>query len=122
MDKKVEAARHAKGVITLQPKSAEQVRQAVQQVSTITEQSGQNITFEGTRIIEGHGFGRHVNCYDIYDCPKGYLLHTYMNTGPNWAVTGKTLKDMLAQAPDQSVAKRAHGELVKKNMISIHAH
>ena len=69
--------------------------------------------------IEGHGFALRVNCFDIYECPDGFLLHTYMDNAPNWAVTGKTLKDMLAAAPDQSVARRAHGLLVQKNLVSV---
>lgn len=114
---KIEAARKGKGFIQLQNDSAEQVKQAVEKVSQITAREGNHISFEGQRIVEGSGFGLDVNCYDIYECPRGYLLHVYMNTGPNWAAAGKTLKDMLAAAPDQSVAKRAHGELIKKNFI-----
>jgi hypothetical protein len=72
--------------------------------------------------VAGHGFALRVNCYDIFECPNGYLLHTYMDKGPNWAATGKTLDDMLAAAPDQTVARRAHGELVKRHLVSIHDH
>lgn len=114
---KIEAARKGQGFIQLQNDSAEQVKQAVEKVSQITARAGNYISFEGQRIVEGAGFGLEVNCYDIYECPRGYLLHVYMNTGSNWAAAGKTLKDMLAAAPDQSIAKRAHGELIKKNLI-----
>jgi len=117
---KIEAARHAKGVIQLETDSAEQVKQAVQAVSTITAEEENKISFEGERIVEGHGFALQVNCYDIYQCPNGYLLHTYMVNGLNWAVTGKTLSEMLNKAPDQRVAKRAHGLLIQKNLISSH--
>jgi hypothetical protein len=115
---KIEAARYGKGLIELASDSAEQVKQAIQNVSTITV-DGTQASFEGQRIVEGHGFGRDVNCYDIYECPNGYLLHTYMNTGANWAAAGKTLPAMLNAAPDLAVAKRAHGELVKKNLVSM---
>jgi hypothetical protein len=117
--KKVEAARQAKGYIELESDSAEQIKHTIEQVGTITSSDDKHVEFEGRRIVEGHGFGRAVNCYDIFETPNGFLLHTYINDGPNWAVAGKTLEDMLAAAPDRSVAKRAHGELVKKYMISI---
>jgi hypothetical protein len=42
-----------------------------------------------------------------------------MNNAPNWAASGKSLHAMLDAAPDQAVAKRAHGELVKKNLVSM---
>ncbi len=116
---KVDAARRAEGFIELEIESAEQVKRAVEQVSRITASKDNGIKFEGRRIIEGHGFGRLVNCYDVYQTPQGYLLHTYMNKGPNWAVAGKTLDEMLAAAPDQAVARRAHGELIKKNLLPI---
>lgn len=116
---KIEAARRGQGLIILEGDSVEQVKQAIQKVSTIKAIDGNQVSFEGRRIVEGHGFGRDVNCYDIYECPNGYLLHTYMNTGPNWATAGKTLSAMLNAAPDMAVAKRAHGELVKKNLISM---
>jgi hypothetical protein len=116
---KIEAARHGKGLIELEDDSAEQVKQAIQKVSKIIAVEGKQASFEGQRIVEGHGFGLNVNCYDIYECPDGYLLHTYMNTGSNWAAAGKTLPAMLNAAPDLAVAKRAHGELVKKNLISM---
>jgi hypothetical protein len=116
---KIEAARRGKGLIVLEDDSAEQVKQAIQKVSTISAIEGDQVSFEGQRIVEGHGFGRDVNCYDIYECPNGYLLHTYMNKGPNWAAAGKTLQAMLNAAPDLVVAKRAHGELVKKNLVSM---
>jgi hypothetical protein len=114
---KIEAARHAQGLIQLESDSAEQVKQAIAAVSTITASHDDQVEFEGKRIIEGHGFAKQVNCFDIYDCPNGYLLHTYMDTGANWAVTGKTLKEMLRKAPDQRVAKRAQGLLIQKNLI-----
>ena len=117
---KIEAARHAKGVIQLEADTAEQVKQAIQAVSNVIAQEENQVSFEGERIIEGHGFALQVNCYDIYQCPNGYLLHTYMNNSPNWAVTGKTLPEMLNKAPDQRVAKRAHGLLVQKNLVSGH--
>lgn len=119
---KIESARRAKGLIELEDDSAEQVKQAIEQVSTITSREDNYVSFEGQRIIEGHGFALRVNCYDIYECPRGYLLHVYMDKGPNWAVAGKTLAAILATAPDQSVARRAHGELVKKGLASIHQH
>ena len=119
---KIEAARHAKGLIELESDSADQIKQAIQKVSQVNAIEDNQISFEGHRIVEGHGFGRDVNCYDIYQCPSGYLLHTYMNNGPNWASAGKTLHAMLDSAPDQAVAKRAHGELVKKNLVSMKSH
>lgn len=119
---KIDAARKGKGLIILEDNSAEQVKQAIEQVSNITAMVDNEVIFEGRRIIAGHGFALRVNCYDIYECPKGYLLHTYMDKGPNWAVAGNSLEEMLAKAPDQAVARRAHGELVKKSLISIHQH
>lgn len=116
---KIEAARRGDGFIELENDSAEQVKQMIQQVSTITVNEDSRVSFEGQRIVEGHGFGWDVNCYDIYQCPRGYLLHTYMNNGPNWAAAGKTLQAMLNAAPNLAVAKRAHGELIKKNLISM---
>ena len=116
---KIEAARRGQGLIELEPDSAGQVKQAVEKVSRIIASEGNQVGFEGRRIVEGHGFGREVNCYDIYECPNGFLLHTYMNHKPNWAAAGQTLKEMLTFAPDQAVAKRAHGELIKKNLLSI---
>ncbi|MEW5959941.1 MAG: hypothetical protein AB1801_19645 [Chloroflexota bacterium] len=119
---KIQAARTGKGLIKLEKDSAEQVKQTIEQVSKIISSEDNQVSFEGHRIVEGHGFALRVNCYDIYECPHGYLLHTYMDKGPNWAVAGKTLAEMLAKAPDRAVARRAHGELVKKNLASIHAH
>jgi hypothetical protein len=116
---KIEAARRGQGLIELESDSAEQVKQAIEQVSQITAIEGGQVSFEGRRIVEGHGFGLNVNCYDIYECPNGFLLHTYMNNGPNWAAAGKSLKAMLDAARDQALAKRAHGELIKKNLISM---
>lgn len=117
MDKKVEAARHAKGLIQLEADSAAVVKQAIEKVSHIIKTDNNLVEFEGTRIVEGHGFALQINCFDIFECPNGYLLHTYMDTGLNWAVTGTTLKEMLNRAPDQRVAKRAHGLLIQKNLI-----
>ncbi len=116
---KIAAARRGDGFIQLESDSAEQVKQAILKVSTIIGTEGNLVSFEGHRIVEGHGFGRDVNCYDIYHCPQGYLLHTYMNTGPNWASAGKTLQATLNAAPNLVVAKRAHGELIKKNLVSM---
>ncbi len=116
---KIAAARRGDGFIQLESDSAEQVKQAIQQVSTITAAEGNLVSFAGHRIVEGHGFGRDVNCYDIFQCPQGYLLHTYMNNSPNWAAAGKTLQSMLTAAPNLAVAKRAHGELIKKNLVSM---
>jgi predicted small metal-binding protein len=118
MKKIIEAARHAKGMIRLDTDSAENVTRAIESVTTITAKEGAQVEFEGTRIIEGHGFALQVNCFDIYECANGYLLHTYMDTGPNWAVTGKSLKELLSRAPDQRVARRAHGLLIQKNLIA----
>jgi hypothetical protein len=119
---KIDAARRGLGLIKLESDSAQQVKQAIEQVSHITAIENDEVNFEGRRIIEGHGFALTVNSYDIYECPNGYLLHTYMDQGPNWAVAGQTLKDMLDAAPDQAVARRAHGLLVQKNFFSIHNH
>ena len=104
----------------LENDSADQIKTAVERVSKILAVDGQQMSFEGHRIVEGHGFALQVNCFDIYECPKGYLLHTYMDTGSNWAVTGKTLRQMLDAAPDQRVARRAHGLLIQKNLLSAH--
>src|SRR5262245_31221632 len=117
---KVEAARHAKPVIVLKENSAQQVKQAIEKVSRITATEGNQVAFEGRRIVEGHGFALRVDSYDIYQCPNGYLLHTYMRNSPDWAVAGKTLQAMLDAAPDQSVAKRAHGLLIQKNLLTGH--
>lgn len=122
MMEKIEAARKAKGLIVLEDDSAEQVKQAIEQVSRILETEGNQVSFEGHRISEGAGFALTVNCYDIYECPQGYLLHVYMDRSPNWAVTGKTLESMLAVTPDPTLARRAHGELIKKGLISFHQH
>ena len=119
---KIEAARQGRGLIKLEEESAEQVKQAIQQVSRIISIQDNHVSFEGQRVVEGHGFALVVNCYDIYKCPDGFLLHTYMDKGSNWAVTGRTLEAMLAAAPNQAVARRAHGELVKKGLVSIHEH
>jgi hypothetical protein len=115
---KIEAARHAKGFIQLEESSAQQVKQAIQKVSTIQSTQDDQVTFEGERIVEGHGFALEVNCYDIFKCPDGYLLHTYLDHAPNWAVTGKTLQQMLDAVPDRRIAGRAHGLLIQKNLIS----
>ena len=119
---KIEAARTAKGLIVLEDDSAEQVKQAIEQVSQITETEGNQVAFAGRRIVEGAGFALTVNCYDVYECPQGYLLHVYMDRAPNWVVAGKTLPDMLAATPDPTLARRAHGELIKKGLVSFHQH
>lgn len=119
---KIKAARIGAGVIKLEEDSSAQIKQAIERVSTITATEGNEVSFEGRRIVEGHGFALKVNCYDIYQCPRGYLLHTYMDTGPNWAATGQTLEALLATAPDRAVARRAQGELIKKNLIPFHQH
>ena len=119
---KIKAARIGAGVIKLEEDSSAQIKQAIERVSTITATEGNQVSFEGRRIVEGHGFALKVNCYDIYQCPRGYLLHTYMDTGANWAVAGTTLEAMLAVAPDRAVARRAQGELIKKNLIPFHQH
>lgn len=113
---KIDAARHGQGFVQLEDDSAAQVRQAIEQVSTVTATEGNQVTFEGRRIIEGHGFALQVNCFDIFECPRGYLLHVYMDNSPNWAVTGKTLAELLNRAPDSRVVKRARGLLVQKNL------
>lgn len=115
---RIAAARHGQGLIKLEDDSAEQVKQAIAQVSQITASAGNEVGFEGQRIVEGHGFAMQVNCFDIYKCPHGYLLHTYMDKGTNWAVAGKTLAETLDQAPDQRVARRAYGLLIQKNLMA----
>jgi hypothetical protein len=120
VEDKIEAIKQGDGLIVLETDSADAVKQAIEKVSSIVSIDGGVIKFEGHRIIEGHGFALQVNCYDIFECSKGYLLHTYMDTGPNWAVTGRTLQETLDAAPDQRVARRAHGLLVQKNLISTH--
>jgi len=118
----IKAARQGHGVIKLEEGSAEQIKQTIEQVSKITEaDEGGTVSFEGQRIVEGHGFALQVNCYDIYHCPDGYLLHTYMDQGTNWAVAAKTLEELLDRTPDQRVARRAHGLLIQKNLIT-HGH
>jgi hypothetical protein len=119
---KVEAARQGKGYIVLNPDSAQQVKQAIERVSKIVSIENDQVEFEGRRIVEGHGFGQAVNCYDVYETPGGFLLHTYLNNAPNWAAAGESLEEMLAAAPDRIVAKRAHGELIKKYFISNKQH
>jgi hypothetical protein len=116
----IDTAQQDKGVIVLENDSAEQVKKAIEQVSRIISIDGNQVTFEGKRIVEGHGFELRVNCYDIYHCPNGFLLHTYMDKGSNWAVTGKTLDEMLDAAPDRSVARRAYGLLIQKNLLVGH--
>jgi hypothetical protein len=117
---KIEAARQAKGLIVLEEASAEQVKQAIEQVSTIIATADNEVSFAGQRLVEGHGFALRVNCFDIYACPRGYLLHTYMDNAANWAATGKTLADLLTAVSDRSVARRAHGLLIQKNLVSWH--
>ena len=117
---KIEAARRAKGVIDLDGQSDAQIKQAVEKVSTVTDIDGHELNFEGQRIIEGHGYALVVNCFDIYQCPSGYLMQVYLDTGPNWAVSAKTIPALLRAVPNKELARRAHGELVKKGLASIH--
>ena len=117
---KIEAARRAEGFIELDGESNDLIKKAVEKVSTINSQSNTDLNFEGKRIIEGHGYGLIVNCYDIYECPNGYLMQVYMDHGPNWAVSAKTISALLDAIPDTELARRAHGELVKKGLASIH--
>ena len=117
---KIDAARHAKPVIVLKEDSAQLVKQVIEKVSKITSVEGNEVAFEGRRIVEGHGYALIVDSFDIFQCPNGYLLHTYMRNAPNWAVTGRTLSEMLDAAPDQTVAKRAHGLLIQKNLLAGH--
>ncbi len=119
---KIDAARRAQGFIEFDGESDELIKKAVEKVSTISAVDGNELSFEGHRIIEGHGYGLIVNCYDIYECPSGYLLQVYMDTGPNWAVSAKTISALLSAIPDKSLARRAHGELVKKGLASIKEH
>ncbi|MDM8520741.1 hypothetical protein QUF64_11875 [Anaerolineales bacterium HSG6] len=120
---KLEAARQGKGAIELQEESAEQVRKVVAEVSPETSEDGNLLIFDGKRILEGHGFNLEVNCFDVYECGEnGYLLHTYMVHGSNWAVSGKTIKQMLKRAPDQRIAKRVHGIMVQKGLASFQSH
>lgn len=107
-----------KGIVVLDDDTADQIKKEIEKVTTIHEIKNKKVFFEGKRIIEGHGFALRVNSYDIYRCPNGYLLHTYMDNGPNWAVTGKTIQEVLNRAPDRQVARRAHGLLVQKNLLS----
>ncbi|MCB0196002.1 MAG: hypothetical protein KDJ65_28890 [Anaerolineae bacterium] len=106
-----------KGMIILKDESADAVKKAIEQVSTVINTEDNKVFFEGKRIIEGHGFALRVNSYDIYECPNGYLFHTYMDKGPNWVVTGKSIQEVLDRAPDHRVARRAHGLLIQKNLI-----
>lgn len=110
-------SQQGKGMIVLKDGSANEITEAIEKVSTIINTEQNKVFFEGKRIIEGHGFALRVNSYDIYECPNGYLLHTYMDTGPNWAVTGKSIQEVLDRAPDQQVARRAHGLLIQKNLL-----
>lgn len=123
MDKKIEAARNATGLIELKDNgTADDIKAAVEKVSQIISVEDNMLTFEGERVIEGAGFALEVNCFDIYKCSKGYLLHTYMNNGENWAVSGKTVQQTLRAAPDQRVAKRAHGIMVQKGLAPLRDH
>lgn len=110
-------SQQARGMIFLKDDSAEAIKQAIKEVSKVIGIEDNKIFFEGKRIVEGHGFALRVNSYDLYECPDGYLLHTYMDKGPNWAVTGKTIQQVLDRAPDQQVARRAHGLLIQKNLL-----
>jgi hypothetical protein len=117
---KIEAARRAQGLIELDGESDAPIKQAVEKVSTIKGIDGPELSFAGHRIIEGHGYGLIVNCFDIYECPNGYLLQVYMDHGPNWAISAKTIPALLEAIPHKELARRAHGELVKKGLASIH--
>lgn len=120
MSQKIQAARRAAGLIILDGQSDEQVKAALEKVSTIKGIEGNELSFEGQRIIEGHGYNLTVNCFDIFECPNGYLLQVYMDDAPNWTVVSKTISKLLRATPDKAVARRAHGELVKKGLASIH--
>jgi hypothetical protein len=117
---KIDAARQAKPVIVLKEDSAQPVKQAIEKISKIISIEGNEVAFEGRRIVEGHGYALIVDSFDVFQCPNGYLLHTYMRNAPNWAVAGRTIFEMLDAAPDQTVAKRAHGLLIQKNLIAGH--
>jgi hypothetical protein len=117
---KIEAARRAQGLIELEGETDAKIKQAVEQVSTITALDGPKLHFEGHRIIEGHGYSLIVNCFDIYECPNGYLMQVYMDNSPNWAVSAKSISALLNAIPNKELARRAHGELVKKGLASIH--
>ncbi len=120
MDKQIEAARRAEGVIVLDGESNNQVKNAVEKVSTIKDQDDNQLYFEGQRIIDGAGYGLIVNCYDVYKCPNGYLMHVYMDNSPNWAIAAKTIAALLDAIPQREIARRAHGEMVKKGLVSLH--
>ena len=117
---KIEAARRAQGLVELDGQSDTQIKQAIEKVSTITATEGNELSFEGQRIVEGHGYGLIVNCFDIYQCPNGYLMQVYMDNSPNWAVSRKTINALLDAIPHKEIARRVHGELVKKGLASIH--
>lgn len=117
---KIEAARRGAGLLILDGQADEQVKAAVEKVSAIKNIEGDALSFEGQRLIAGHGYNLMVNSFDIYQCPNGYLLQVYMDKAPNWAVTGPTISALLKATPDKSLARRAHGELVKKGLASIH--
>ncbi|MCB0163372.1 MAG: hypothetical protein KDI79_04035 [Anaerolineae bacterium] len=112
-------SQQARGMIFVKDDSADAIKQAIKEVSNIIGIEDNKVFFEGKRIIEGHGFALRVNSYDLYECPSGYLLHTYMEKGLNWAVTGKTIQEVLDRAPDQQVARRAHGLLIQKNLLHV---
>ena len=118
----IDMAQQSQGVIVLEEASAEQVKQAIEAVSHIISVEDNRVSFAGKRIIEGAGFALRVNCYDIYECPDGFLLHTYMDKSINWAVAAKSIQELLAAAPDQTVARRAHGLLVQKNLLAAGHH
>ncbi len=117
---KIQAARRAEGLIILDGQSDEEVKAAIEKVSRVTGIEGNELSFDGHRIVEGHGYNLTVNCFDIYECPNGYLLQVYMDDAPNWTVISNTLPKLLRATPDKAVARRAHGELVKKGLASIH--
>ena len=119
---KIDAARRAEGIIQLGAETAELIKKAINQVSTIEGQDGDLISFAGQRVAEGAGYGLIVNCFDVYECPDGYLMHVYMDDSPNWAVSAKTIPALLAAIPHKAIARRVHGELVKKGLASNHTH
>ena len=120
MNKKIEAARRGEGLIILDGQADEQIKAAIKKVSTLKDSEDNTLSFEGHRIVEGHGYNLTVNSFDIFECPNGYLLQVYMDNAPNWTVVAKTISGLLKATPDKSLARRAHGELVKKGLASIH--
>ena len=117
---KIQAARRGEGMIILDGQADDQIKAAIEKVSSVKGIDGNELSFEGQRIIAGHGYNLTVNSFDIFKCPTGYLLQVYMDNAPNWTVVAKTISGLLKATPDKSLARRAHGELVKKGLASIH--